>query len=120
MKLLRLIEIITILLNKKTITAKELAERFGVSVRTIYRDVDVLTLTGIPIYTAQGLNGGISIMEEYSLNRTVLSDNDKNSILFALHSLKSTKYPDVDAVLEKLSGIFQSNVSEWINVDFTP
>lgn len=120
MKLPRLIEIVTILLNRKTITASELAERFGVSIRTIYRDIEVLSSAGIPIYTTQGVNGGISIMEEYSLNRTMLSENDKNSILFALHSLRSTKYPEVDAVLEKLSGIFQSNVSDWINVDFSP
>lgn len=116
----RLIEIVTILLNRKSITASELAERFGVSVRTICRDIDVLSLAGIPIYTTQGVNGGISIMEEYSLNRTMLSENDKNSILFALHSLRSTKYPEVDAVLEKLSGIFQSKVSDWIDVDFSP
>jgi predicted DNA-binding transcriptional regulator YafY len=81
MKMQRLIEIVTILLNRKTITAVELAERFGVSVRTIYRDVDVLSLAGIPVYTTQGVNGGISIMEEYSLNRTMLSESDKNSIL---------------------------------------
>jgi len=85
-----------------------------------YRDVDVLSSSGIPIYTAQGVNGGISIMEEYSLNRIMLSDNDKNSILLALHSLQSTKYPEIDAVLEKLNGIFQNNVSDWINVDFSP
>ena len=62
MKLMRLIEIVTTLINKKTITATELAERFGVSVRTIYRDVDVLSSSGIPIYTAQGVNGGIFLM----------------------------------------------------------
>ena len=63
MKLPRLIEIVTILLNRKTITASELAERFGVSIRTIYRDIEVLSSAGIPIYTTQGVNGGISIME---------------------------------------------------------
>ena len=53
MKLPRLIEIVTILLNRKTITASELAERFGVSIRTIYRDIEVLSSAGIPIYTTQ-------------------------------------------------------------------
>lgn len=120
MKLSRLIEIVTILLNRKTITASELAERFRVSVRTIYRDIEVLSSAGIPIYTIQGVNGGISIMENYSLNRAMLSENEKNSILLALHALRSIKYPEVDAVLEKLSGIFHSNVSDWIDVDFSP
>lgn len=47
----RLFEIIYILLNKQSVTAKELAERFNVSSRTIYRDVDMLSLAGIPVYT---------------------------------------------------------------------
>lgn len=120
MKLSRMIEIITILLNKKTVTASELAERFGVSTRTIYRDVDLLSSSGVPVYTLKGVNGGISIMEEYSINRAMLSDSDKNSILFALKSLQSTKYPEVDAVLEKLGGIFKNNASDWISIDFSP
>ena len=119
-KISRMIEIITILLNKKTVTATELADRFGVSVRTIYRDIDMLSSSGVPIYTSQGANGGISIMEDYSVNRTMLSDSDKNSILFALNSLQSTKYPEIDSVLEKLGGIFKNNVSDWISVDFSP
>lgn len=115
-----MIEIITILLNKKTVTANALAERFGVSVRTIYRDIDLLSSSGVPIYTSKGSNGGISLMEEYTINRAILSDNDKNSILFALNSLQSTKYPEIDTVLEKLGGIFKSNISDWISVDFSP
>lgn len=53
MKLNRLLEITTILLNKKTITASELAERFGVSTWTIYRDIDVLSASGVPVYATQ-------------------------------------------------------------------
>ena len=119
MKLARMIEIITILLNKKIVTANELAERFGVSVRTIYRDIDVLSSSGVPLYTMQGSGGGISIMENYSVNKAILSDTDKNSILFALQTLQSTKYPDVDLVLEKLGSIFKNNTSDWIQIDFT-
>lgn len=92
MKLNRLIEITTILLNKKTITASELAERFGVSTWTIYRDNDVLSASGVPVYATQGTNGGISILEDYTVNRTALSNSEKDSILFALQTLQSTKY----------------------------
>ena len=120
MKISRMVEIITVLLNKKTVTASELAARFNVSVRTIYRDIDVLSSSGIPIYTIQGVNGGISIMEDYCINRTMLSDSDKNSILFALNSIQSTKYPEIDAVLEKLGSIFKNNITDWISVDFSP
>ena len=51
MQINRLFEIIYILLNKETVTSKELAERFEVSARTIYRDIDILSAAGIPIYT---------------------------------------------------------------------
>ena len=64
MKLNRLFEITSILLNRRTVTAAELAERFGVSVRTIYRDIDALSASGVPVYTSQGAGGGISLMEE--------------------------------------------------------
>lgn len=120
MKLNRLLEITTILLNRKTITASELAERFGVSTRTIYRDIDVLSASGVPVYATQGTNGGISILEDYTVNRTALSNSEKDSILFALQTLKSTKYPEIDLVLEKLGSIFKNTATDWISIDFSP
>ncbi len=120
MKISRMIEIVTILLNKKTVTASELAERFGVSVRTIYRDIDVLSSSGVPVYTLQGVNGGIAIMEDYTVERTMLSEQDKDSIMIALKSLQSTNYPQLDLILDKLGGLFQKDVYNWISVDFSP
>lgn len=120
MKLSRLIETITILLYKRTVTAAELADRFGVSVRTIYRDIDLLSASGIPIYTTQGPGGGISLMEHYTVSRAMLSKEDQNSIFLALHTLKSTRYPEAEAALEKLGSIFRTSVSDWISVDFSP
>ncbi|MCL2109728.1 MAG: YafY family transcriptional regulator [Oscillospiraceae bacterium] len=120
MKLNRLLEITTILLNKKTVTAAELAERFGVSARTIYRDIDVLSASGVPVYSSQGANGGISILEDYTVNRAVLSGAERESILLALQTLNATRFPEIDAVLEKLGGIFKKTDSDWISVDFSP
>lgn len=123
MKLNRLLEITTILLNKKTVTAAELAERFGVSTRTIYRDIDVLSASGVPVYSSQGAKGGISILEEYTINRAVLSGNERaalDSVLFGLQALEATRYPNIDTVLEKLGGIFKNADSDWISVDFSP
>lgn len=119
MKIARLMEILTILISKKTITASELAKRFDVSTRTIYRDIDILSSSGIPIYTAQGSGGGISILDEYNMNSALLTDADKKSILFALQTFQVTKYPDADCVLEKLKNIFKSEISDWISVDLT-
>eukprot|EP00831_Metopus_contortus_P036501 TRINITY_DN28872_c0_g1_i2.p1 TRINITY_DN28872_c0_g1~~TRINITY_DN28872_c0_g1_i2.p1 ORF type:complete len:103 (-),score=16.94 TRINITY_DN28872_c0_g1_i2:55-363(-) len=52
----RLFSIVHILLNKERVTAKELADQFEVSTRTIYRDIDSLSMSGIPIYTDKGLS----------------------------------------------------------------
>ncbi|WDV45010.1 sigma 54-interacting transcriptional regulator [Clostridiaceae bacterium M8S5] len=70
MRVNRLVRIIITLLNKGTVTAKYLADRFEVSTRTIYRDIDELVLSGIPIYTNKGHGGGISLVEGHTLKET--------------------------------------------------
>ena len=118
MKINRLIEIITILLNRAA-TAKELADRFGVSTRTIYRDVEVLSSAGVPIYTDQGKGGGISLLEDYTLNKTMLSKSESDGLILALKAMGATDYPEADALLEKIGSIFKSNIAhDWIEVDF--
>ena len=119
MQINRLFEIVYILLNKKTITAKELAEHFEVSIRTIYRDIDKLTSANIPIYTSQGKGGGITLLDDYILNKSVLSENEQNEILFALQSLTATQYPESDNIRSKLSSLFNKNKINWIEVDFS-
>ena len=120
MQINRLFEIIYILLNKKSITAKELADRFEVSVRTIYRDVDTLSSAGIPIYASQGKGGGISLLDDYVLDKSVLSEREQNEILYALQSLSITQAPETSRVLDKLSSLFNKNRTNWIEVDFSP
>jgi predicted DNA-binding transcriptional regulator YafY len=120
MQINRLFEIIYILLDKKSVTAKEFAEHFEVSVRTIYRDIDILSSAGIPIYTSQGKGGGISLLDDYILNKSVLSENEQNEILFALQSLTAAQKPGADPVLAKLSRLFNKNQANWIEVDLAP
>jgi predicted DNA-binding transcriptional regulator YafY len=120
MKINRLLEITIILLNKGTVTAKEMAERFGVSTRTIYRDVEELSLSGVPVYCNRGIKGGISLIEDYAINRTLLTNSESEKILIALGSLQKTNIPGVEEVLDKLGAIFKNKASEWIQVDDTP
>ena len=89
MKIDRLIGILSILLQEEKTTAPELAERFEVSRRTINRDIEDLCKAGIPIKTAQGTGGGISIMDGYRMDRTILSSKDMQMILAGLRSLDS-------------------------------
>ena len=100
-------------------TAKELAERFGVSTRTIYRDVDVLSLAGIPIYTEKGRHGGISLLPDYVLNKSILSEREQNEILTALQSLSLVGDGEAGQVLKRLSSIFNKTVVNWLEVDFS-
>jgi predicted DNA-binding transcriptional regulator YafY len=119
MQVNRLFEIIYILLNKESATAKELAAQFDVSTRTIYRDVDTLSLAGIPVYTEKGKGGGISLLPDFVLNKSILSKREQNEILTALHGLSNIKADEANGVLNRLSTIFNKTAANWLEVDFT-
>lgn len=89
MKIDRLIGILAILLQQEKVTAPVLAERFEVSRRTINRDIEDLCRAGIPIVTEQGKNGGISLMENYTVERALLTSADMQAILAGLRGLDS-------------------------------
>lgn len=119
MKIDRLFSIVQILVNKRTVTASELADKFNVSVRTIYRDIEILSANGIPIYSTQGKGGGISILENYSIDKTIVSDDDQNKIIMALQSVNATGQIDVKDSLTKLKNVFKKNNTDWIEIDFS-
>ena len=89
MKLDRMIGILAVLLQKEKVTAPWLAEKFEVSRRTINRDIERLCMAGIPIVTTRGAGGGISIMEGYAIDRTLLTSSDMQAVLAGLRSLDS-------------------------------
>lgn len=114
----RLFLMVYLLLEKGMVTAPELAKRFEVSVRTIYRDIDILSSAGVPIYTTQGNGGGISIQENYVLNKSLLSEQEQNQILMALQGLELLDGQNTQEVFSKLSGIFKKPPYQWIEIDF--
>ena len=112
MKLDRLIGILSILLQQDKITAPELSEKFEVSVRTILRDIDDISKAGIPITTSQGQGGGISIMDGYKIDRTLLSSSEMQAIFSGLKSLDSVSGTNCyRQLMDKLS------VNNTINAD---
>ncbi|MFL0196025.1 helix-turn-helix transcriptional regulator [Clostridium sp. WILCCON 0269] len=119
MQISRLFKIVYILLEKKSVTAGKLAEHFEVSVRTIYRDIDALCQAGIPIYASQGKGGGISLLNNFVLDKSLLSEKEQDKILLALQSLSAVQYPELDDVLSKLSSLFKKGNISWIEVDFS-
>lgn len=111
MKIDRLIGILSVLLQEEKTTAPELAERFEVSKRTINRDIEDLCKAGIPICTAQGTGGGISIMDGYRMDRTILTSKDMQVILAGLRSLDSVSGSSYySQLMEKI----QAGSSEFI------
>lgn len=104
MKIDRLIGILSILLQQEKVTAPYLAEKFEVSRRTINRDIEDICKAGIPLVTTQGAGGGISIMEGYRIDRTVLTSSEMHSILTGLKSLDSVSGTNkYQQLMEKLS-----------------
>lgn len=121
MKINRLLEMTILLINRGTITAKELANRFQVSTRTIYRDIDVLSSTGVPVYTSKGTNGGIHLMENYALNKAMINEHEIDSLMLALKTMQVTRYPQLEGILDKMGSLFKnSSHNDWVKIDFSP
>lgn len=115
----RLFQMLYLLLEHPRMTAKELAERFEVSVRTIYRDVDALSAAGVPIYTVPGKGGGVALMDHYMLNRAVFTEEEQWQLLTALQSLSGEARLGAEETLEKLAGLFRRREPEWLQVDLS-
>ena len=114
----RLFRILYYILEKGKVTANELADKFEVSVRTIYRDIDSISSAGIPIYALQGKGGGIEIAEDFVLSKSLLSENEKQQIMSALQGLDNTTIQRENELLTKLSALFKIKNTSWIEVDF--
>lgn len=120
-----LFEFVYILLDKKQVTAKEMAERFGVSIRTIYRWVESLSASGIPLYAVKGRGGGIAISERYALDKTVLTEEERQAIVASVKALNTLSGNAGSArdtqhtAAEKLSRL-SAHETDWIEVDFAP
>lgn len=115
----RLLGMIYILMKQKTVTAAELAERFEVSARTIYRDLDTLSAAGIPVYAKKGKNGGICLTEQFVLNKMLLTREEQQEILSGLISLRETKAEGEETILQKLGEFFRTDPVEWLAIDLS-
>jgi predicted DNA-binding transcriptional regulator YafY len=100
-------------------TAGELASHFEVSPRTIYRDVELLSAAGIPVYMTKGKGGGISLLPDFVLNKAVLTDSERSDILSALHAVKAVSLEQTNTAVQKLSSLFGNTNTDWVEVDFS-
>ena len=107
-----------LLLEKKKATAPELARLFEISVRTVYRDIDRLSAAGIP-YTTTGKHGGIHLMDNYVMDKSLLSEEDQNEILLGLYSISAIPHLNSVHMLKRLTALFDHKL-DWIEFDFSP
>lgn len=132
LKIDRLLSIIVFLLDRDLVSAREMAERFSVTQRTIQRDMDAIGLAGIPVYAVQGPNGGYGILESFKMDRRLVSPDDLYFIITSLRSVADTlgdgeSHGELDNTLEKMKGLLPSGPdgdvfadrSERLSIDFS-
>ncbi len=115
----RLFEILYTLLEHGGATVGELAEKLEVSERTIRRDIDSLSAAGIPVYASRGRSGGVKLMDNFVLSKSLLSPKEQDDILCALQTLHATGAVKNSELLSRLSAIFKRDTVDWIEADFS-
>lgn len=114
----RLFQMLYLLLENGSMTAPALSQRLEVSVRTVYRDVEALSMAGVPIHATAGKRGGISLMPGFTFDKSILSGDEQDKLLFAVQSLRAADQ-EVDDLLHKLGAAFRRPSADWIVVDFS-
>lgn len=107
----RLNEMIMMVNRKKRFTVRELAQEFGVSKRTILRDLLELSEMGVPLYSEAGPHGGYQVLNERILPPIAFSEDEAISIFFAIHALRHYISLPFDTEYESIKKKFYLNLS---------
>ena len=114
----RLTAILTQLQTKRILTAANLSEKFGVSKRTIYRDIKALEKAGVPILTEEGK--GYALMEGYRLPPIMLTEKQANALILAeqlvLKSKDASFLQDYSEAIDKIKSILRYTVKDKANL----
>lgn len=119
MKINRMLEIIIILITEEEIKAKDLAERFSCTTKTIYRDVEYIKEAGIPIISGKGRNGGFKIGAGVSKDKGRLSLKEQHTIINTLKNHGSISEEQLEKIMTAIEGLFKENTTDWIDVEFS-
>jgi predicted DNA-binding transcriptional regulator YafY len=105
-KIDRLLSIVVFLLGREKARAEDLAKRFEVTVRTIYRDLDAINASGIPVVAYPGPGGGFAIDPSYTIDRRLLGFEDLRAVVASLKGVSDALGDKtVGAALEKLESL---------------
>lgn len=114
----RLTAILTQLQTKRLLTASELADKFSVSVRTIYRDIKALEQAGVPILTEEGK--GYSIMEHYRLPPVMFTESEANALITAEQLILKNKdasfIKEYTEAISKIKSVLRHTVKDKANL----
>lgn len=108
----RLLSMLTVLKSKRIVNSSELAEKYGVSVRTIYRDIKKLEASGVPIITIEGR--GYSILEGYNIAPIMFNEKEVNALVTAEKLISNTDEQSLienfNNALTKIKSVFKSSL----------
>jgi len=114
----RLTAILTQLQTKKGLTAKGLSEKFGVSTRTIYRDIETLERAGVPILTERGK--GYILMNGYRIPPIMFTEKQANALILAeqlvLKNKDASFVKDYSEAIDKVKSILKYNIKDKANL----
>lgn len=121
----RQLDVLIYLLKYKKTTYQELANYFEVSTKTIERDINRLSSTGIPVYCQQGSGGGVYIDESYKFSTSFFTPEEISHMVTSLHIAKTFTSNSLNQdILKKLcliapniTTIFEENVNEYFTLD---
>jgi predicted DNA-binding transcriptional regulator YafY len=113
-RIARLTAILTRLQSGKLVTASQLATKFSVSVRTIYRDMKTLELAGVPVYTEEGK--GYRLAEGYQLPPVMFTENEAYALITAVHIINKTRdaslIDEYSAAIDKIRAVLRLGTKE--------
>ncbi|WP_424350102.1 helix-turn-helix transcriptional regulator (plasmid) [Latilactobacillus sp. 5-91] len=113
MKVSRLVSIIMVLIDKKKISAKELSDMFEVSTRTIYRDIEAISMSGIPVHSTSGIGGGFQIMDNFKIDKNTFSESDITTILIGISNIPNImKNKEFPSTLAKINNFIPKDKIE--------
>lgn len=117
-RLSRLTAILTILQTKRLLTASELANKFSVSKRTVYRDIKALEQAGVPILTEEGK--GYSLMEGYRIPPVMFTESEANALITAEQLILKNKdasfVKEYSEAISKIKSVLRSNTKDKANL----
>jgi len=117
MRTSRILEMIYLLLNNRQQKAQDIADHFGVSTKTIYRDVETLFEAGIPISMQQGVGGGIVLSENYAINKTKLTASEEKILMKAIEDIKKLPNAQLNYALKIIKQYFNEAGTMWVNTN---